>query len=213
MPTDFLYPVPELPPDEGTLWVVAFNAEWLPIVVDAVDNLQRGSLFDVPPADIEEQVDQLVKLILTPYVCPPTVTTLKRSFVLHQDSKVINGNPISFTVDTGQALNGVWRQSTAAQNDEWSNGFYAPAGNYIIRYLCSKSSASGILYTSIDGILTDNFDMYNASTQLNVVHDITLAIDTDGYHVINGKLSTKNALSSGYVCRITSISIIPQGTE
>lgn len=209
----FRYPVPDTPPDEPELWVTAFNKGWLPIVIDLVDNLLHADLFESPPDDIEEQAGQLVKQLMTPYECEVTVSEVKRSFMLHQDSIVLNGNPIALTVNASQWLNGGWRQNTEAINDEWTNGFFAPAGLYTLRIVALKSNASGILRIFVDDILMGVEDLYNGSNVFNHIIDVPLDLETDGYHIIRGKLEAKNASSSSYRCLITCFSVIPDTAD
>jgi len=65
MATDFKWPVPESPPDEGTFHVCSFNEEWLPVVVSVLNDLMNPKLWDSPPDDIQAQVATLIDLILT----------------------------------------------------------------------------------------------------------------------------------------------------
>lgn len=205
----FRYPVPDQPPDEAEFWVTAFNKKWLPIVIDAVDNLIHSDLFESPPDDIESQCDELVKLIMTSYDCEAAVTISKRSLMSHRDSIVTSGNAVAFQLNTAQANNGNFRQDPAARFDGFTNGFVAPPGDYILRLVCVRGSASGILAMLIDDEVIGSFDFYNVTTQNNYVLDIPVTIATNGYHVIQCGTSTKNASSTDYRIGIISMSVFP----
>jgi hypothetical protein len=59
----YKYPVPENPPDEGIFITVAFNIEWLPFVIGALLPLKNPSVWDSPPDNISDQIDELIALI------------------------------------------------------------------------------------------------------------------------------------------------------
>ena len=60
-----LYPVPESPPDEGTFIIIGFNPEWLPIVLGLLETIKSPTVWESPPDDISEQVDELMQLFMT----------------------------------------------------------------------------------------------------------------------------------------------------
>lgn len=62
---DYLYPVPESPPDEGVFIIVGFNVEWLPFVLGALLPLKYKGLWDNPPDNISDQVSTLIELMQT----------------------------------------------------------------------------------------------------------------------------------------------------
>lgn len=206
---DFLYPVPDTPPDEERDWIVAFNPKWLPLLIDAVDNLQHDYLFEGMPSDASEQVDQLILMLCTPYECEQPVPSSKRSYLLHRDSIVIAGNAIAFQQNSAQAYNGHWRQEAAAINDEWTNGFTAPAGDYILRFVGVRGTSSGLLDIDIDSANDTQIEWYNATAQNNYVIDVNFTVDFDGYHVLHAKVNGKNPSSTAYRIGIISMSVIP----
>jgi len=65
MANDFRWPVPELPPDDGSFHTCQFNVEWLPVVASVLDQLNDMKVWDSPPDDILDQVATLLDLILT----------------------------------------------------------------------------------------------------------------------------------------------------
>lgn len=205
---DFLYPVPSSPPDENRDWIVAFNPLWLPILIDAVDNLLNDDLFVGMPPDASEQVDQLILMLTTPYDCEVIVSTAKRSVMLHQDSIVLNGNSIDFILNTAQMFNGHWRQETAALNDEWTNGFDAAAGNYTLRFVVVRGASSGVMDVYVDGDYIAQIDFYNAGGQNHIVVDLSITLAADGYHVLRGKVVGKSGSSTGYRAGIISMSVL-----
>lgn len=54
--------VPESPPDEGTFFVVGFNEQWLAVILYALQSLNNTYVWDSPPDNITEQVQELIYL-------------------------------------------------------------------------------------------------------------------------------------------------------
>jgi hypothetical protein len=202
---DFLYPVPADAPADGEQVTVQYGKAWQPLIIDKIDDLQNAALFDSPPADIEQQVQELIDQLMTPAI----VSTSKRAEINHGNSIVLHGNPVDFIVNTAQQNNGNFRQETAAINDEWTNGFEAHAGSYILRFVCVRGTTSGILDFEVDSISGFSIDFYNATAQNRFVSDNGVYIPTDGYHVIHAKVNGKNASSTSYRIGIIAISLIP----
>lgn len=203
--TGFLYPVPADAPADGEQVTVQYGKAWQPLIIDKIDDLQHAALFDSPPVDIEQQVQELIDQLMTPVI----VSTSKRAEINHGNSIVLHGNPVDFIVNTAQQNNGQFRQEAAAINDEWTNGFEAKAGDYFIRFVCVRGTSSGILDFTVDGAGGGSIDFYNSTAQNRFVSDVGITLDADGYHILHGKVNGKNGSSTSYRVGIISISLIP----
>jgi len=65
MATVFRWPFPATPPDEGSFHTCQFNAEWLPVVISVLQQLNDPQVWESPPDDFLDQVATLLDLILT----------------------------------------------------------------------------------------------------------------------------------------------------
>ena len=65
MATEFQWPFPTTPPDEGSFHTCQFNAEWLPVVASVLQQLNDPKIWESPPDDFLDQVATLLDLILT----------------------------------------------------------------------------------------------------------------------------------------------------
>jgi len=63
--SEYLYPVPENPPDEGDFIMVVFNRQWLPFVLGVLLPLKNPNIWNEPPDDISDQVSELIQLMQT----------------------------------------------------------------------------------------------------------------------------------------------------
>jgi len=51
MATEFQWPFPTTPPDEGSFHTCQFNAEWLPVVASVLQQLNDPKIWESPPDD------------------------------------------------------------------------------------------------------------------------------------------------------------------
>lgn len=164
---------------------------------------------EIPTADADE-IDRIVstafKEVMAEVTIPAAAIYPKRSMIFHEESIVLNGGAIDFLVDTGQIFNGYARQTTPAVQDEWTNGCFLRAGTYTMTLIGSRTSASGKVDIYYQGISFVTFDLYRATTELNYRVTASVTFSDDGWHKIDGVVSSKNASSSGYLARITAIS-------
>lgn len=202
------YPVPSPPPDEGVQTIHQIADAWIPIIIGQLQGLRDERFWQNPPDDIVPQLDQLIYQLSSEYVMPQIFP--KQYTHLHINSKVSVGNAIAFLVNTGQELNGVWRQNTGALNDGFYFDILLDAGTYTVDICHSKSNAAGILHLTVTGDPSVfSLDTYAAATQLNQHTSFTFTLLTSGLKRFNGSVTSKNGSSSGYVMNITYFSIKP----
>jgi len=111
---------------------------------------------------------------------------------------------------TSQDLEGYWRQSPGALNDEIQAHFALPTGIYRLDLFGIKSSGFGKQQITWNGnAFPTTIDWYSATglprQLVQPGYDITLT-DNDGL-TLNSKITGKNASSSGYLCGITWMKI------
>jgi len=102
---------------------------------------------------------------------------------------------------------GFYYNSSAADLDNISYQVYMGAGTYTLRILCMKSSAGAIVDIDIDGVEVASVDMYGAAPgeENQLLSATNIVVATAGLKTIRVRADGKNAGSSGYQMRITSI--------
>lgn len=197
--SDFLYPVPTNKPADEPLYVCGFNVDWLPLILDVVDNLQYSDLFDSPPDDITQQVQELLDQLMTPIIISPQAYP-STAWHMHRYSVTLVGNAIAFAAGASTPLGGYWRQSAAALGDQFTFPVFLDAGTYDLFFNWQRSTNSGILTLFLDNAVNPfaTKDLYGTSLADQTAQE-TLSISEPGLHTITGKVNSKNASSSGYV--------------
>lgn len=205
MPGDgFLYPVPTAKPADDPLFIVGFNALWLPILLDAVDNLQHASYFDSPPDDITGQIEELLKQLQTEVSAMSQIFKPNVDF-WHDRANLDIGSSWSTVLNTGQRYNTYTFNSAGAQNDQFSQEFIAKAGTYTLHIYGLKNNLSGIVTWSIDGVDIGTNDWFASSTTFNQSQDISGAvISADGLHTLTGQIRSTSGGSTAYRAYLTS---------
>lgn len=61
----FPVPTPSSPPDEGDFFYPAFGAQWLPVILAKLQELQDPALWESPPDDLIPQLDELMERLMT----------------------------------------------------------------------------------------------------------------------------------------------------
>lgn len=113
----------------------------------------------------------------------------------HDEAIVTAGNAIAIVTNTSQAYNNVTLQSSGAQNDAFSHGFWLRgSAAYVFSVLGATTPPSAQIMWSIDG---EDFatvqDWYSASNTFNVVKTTSsVAVKGDGYHVLRGRIPSRN---------------------
>ena len=125
------------------------------------------------------------------------------------DSLITAGNPLTTSIDTGQAHNVVYLTTSAAVNDAWTQSFFLADGSYTLSFLGRSGTDQGIMTVYIDDVSQGTIDWYNGSTVKNVVKTISITVIGNGYHVLKVVMATKNGSSSNYYWYGTKMSIYP----
>lgn len=131
----------------------------------------------------------------------------KRATMWHNDSLVLVGNAL------GRNITSTWYsdrayQSPGAINDAFTNGFLLAAGSYTLAIYCQPSTDNGIITWYVDGVSQGTTDHYNGSTT-DDRKTLAITVTTDGWHVLEGVVASKNGSSSGYYAVLTQMVIIP----
>jgi hypothetical protein len=109
-------------------------------------------------------------------------------------------------ISTAQALNFLFENSSAAQNDQVDYKAYLAAGTYTLVVLHEKYNNRGIISILINGTSIGTIDCYAVSQAFNVRSTITgISVTTSGLKTISVKVSDKNASSTGYGVFFTSL--------
>lgn len=169
---------------------------------------------DIDPLDITDFNDALMTAVLEDAVPPPNPINLEHIH-WHINSQNNIGNGLALTIRTTQIMNHFAAQTASAQNDEWfTQSFWIKAGiPYIFEPYGVKTAASGIIAFELrkksdNSVLASmSQDMYSAAAVDNFKFQLgyTPTIDTEVY--LRGKMTTKNASSSGYGCALTCIMV------
>lgn len=99
---------------------------------------------------------------------------------------------------TASSMFSYWTQSTAALNDERTNGFFVAAGTYTITIRYIKATSAATLTCYVDGTSIGTADMYAAATAEGSTVFSNVSITTPGWHQFKIKATSKNASSSNY---------------
>ena len=126
-------------------------------------------------------------------------STVYRGTLFHDESIVLAGNAIALFYEQFSLFEGVFaRQETSALNDEFKNGAYLAGDTYTLTIDAKEDSSSGIITWYLDDVQVGTTDLYAASEAHTTRTLSGLVIAGAGWHVLRGKLESKNASSSGY---------------
>jgi len=141
-----------------------------------------------------------------------TMEAPTHSFALWRELDVVAGNPLAANVLSTQELNGTWRQNAPAINDRMQWEVLLQEGTYDLTVNTTKNNASGIQHWLIDGAEdAQTIDLYNATAQINQIVTISVVVVGSGLHIIECKMSTKNAASSNYTNNVTWVKLVRTG--
>lgn len=130
----------------------------------------------------------------------------KRATMWHDESTVLVGNALTRAVDTNQRYNTYSYQSAPAINDTFTQSFFLRAGDYYLLAIGIKFTDRGIVTWTIDTTVIGTWDLYAAAAAYNSLFTSSLfTLVGDGYHVLTGKVASKNASSTNYTAPITKI--------
>lgn len=133
----------------------------------------------------------------------------------HEDTILSGTSPFSINMQAGQAYGFATEQNPASINDEFQQSFFIKEGSYGLVMLGRTTAASGQVTWYLDDVaIATNQDWYSASATDNVMKSVSVTITGSGRHILRGKITGKNASSSGYRLQITKIFFVPAfGTE
>jgi len=194
---DFQLPVPTNPPDAGSIIGVIFGADWIPIILSALELLRFEELWLSPPTDIIPQIDELMERIANPVIIQPQAYPRQITH-FHKFSLVSMGSAIVGQISSAYEFSTAWYQSAHAVGDRFEFWVNVDAGSYDFSFLGTKSVSAPILTILIDGAAITSIDLYAASPAFNSVVTVTLTFATAGNHKIEGLVSGKNTLANDY---------------
>lgn len=126
-----------------------------------------------------------------------------RATCWHDEANFLTGTCVTSLV-TSTAYVLADYQSTGALNDTFTHSVFLKAGTYTFTVLGVTASNLGQITWSLDGAtFITNQDWYSASLTASVTQSGTVTIYRDGYHLVQGQVTAKNASSSGYFAALT----------
>lgn len=137
-----------------------------------------------------------------------TIVYPKRWTMMHLDSLVLHGNALQVEVDADSFYNSRAFQNASAINDEFTNGFLCRAGSYTLRVYGEERSNAGIVTWSVDGVSQGTQNWYSVGATTNI-QTTSITVLTDGWHVLNGKIASKDGSSGGYGMLLSAMAIVP----
>lgn len=144
---------------------------------------------------------------------PPAVNTTgswptlpkRASWFFDEATHALN---ITLALSASQMYGMTWQTAPADANDGDTFTFsgYLAAGTYILSVLGNTYSTRGMLDWYIDETrVTAYQDWYSAAAVYNVIKTASITVPTSGYHVLRGKVNSKNAASTDYVISLTKV--------
>lgn len=120
---------------------------------------------------------------------------------------VVQGTWVIY-VDSTQIMNGNIQNSTQANGDELNYKVFLVKGTYTLQIVACKISAAPILKFYLDGVEKMAVDLYSAADVQNFVTATTgIAVATNSLRTISVKADGKNAGSSAYKIKLSSIAL------
>jgi hypothetical protein len=135
----------------------------------------------------------------------------QRATMFHDESTVITGNALRFSIYTTQKYNYREYQYTPANANSFSNSFVIKNGTYSITFCGKTGSDFGKIDWYLDGVkIIEGQDWYSAASAENVEKTtINIAITTNGYHRLIGTVNGKNDSSTSYYIALTKYWLKP----
>ena len=117
-----------------------------------------------------------------------------RATMFHDEATALAGNAIAITVSTTQPYNYYAAQSTAAQNDAFTQSFYLAAGTYTFSVLGVTAVNCAQVDWYLDGTrFVTAQDWYSGSSVFNVIKTTSsVTVATTGRHQLKGIAATRN---------------------
>ena len=200
---DFLLPVPANPPDAGSMIAVQFGADWIPVILSALELLRFEELWLSPPADIIPQIDELINRMQNTMIISPQVYP-KFQLHFHKFSRKLLGSAIALSNNAVWDFSSIWWQFPPALNDRFEFDMMLEAGTYEVTCHGQKGSQQGIVkLTNNDGYITLH-DLYNPTTVNNAAVAANMTVVTTGNHLITGEVASRNVSSTNYYAPVTA---------
>ncbi len=170
---------------------------------------KRTTVYNSTDSD-NSQIDLtgLTEIYLTPLAVDLNgMFALPKTWTMwHDESIVTAGAALNKAFDGNQTI---YYQDTAADSDEFTNGFYCVAGTYSINFLGQIGTGNGKLDIYVDNVLQGTVDFYNGTLVQSTIKTLSSLTFTSGYHTFKGKVNGKNGSSSGYTIALTKIYLLP----
>jgi hypothetical protein len=169
---------------------------------DLVDVYQWEKFGTMTPI---EAVDACMSMILAYYDSEVTMpgTNIGSLPIL---ANAGTGSAIAITIASGQFQNGYYEWVTPAINNflEWVIDV-PKDGDLFLFILYSKRNQNGIMTFNWDGATVGTVDGYSSAATANNIATVAVSSVTKGRHTLRMQTSSKNAASSNYGIRLTSI--------
>ena len=120
-------------------------------------------------------------------------------------SAIIQGTWV-VSINSLSIFNGIFLNTSVAQNDRVDFKVYLEAGTYTFIVMGATYSTYGILTLLFDDSSQGTIDLYSAGAVYNVLKSIVnITVTTAGLKTISLKMATKNASSTGYGLGVCSM--------
>lgn len=119
-------------------------------------------------------------------------------FLMPLKWNILNGT-WAMQVNTSQAFNFNYYNSSNADNNSISTTLYLARGTYTIQLLTGTSTDRAIIDIDIDGVEVASTDLYSAGTVYNVIREaVDIPVLTSGLKTLTYRIDGKNGASSAY---------------
>ncbi len=107
---------------------------------------------------------------------------------------------------SGKYLGGSLYNSTGADGDGLTYNVFLAANTYTLTLVLRTSSILGIIEILIDGASIATYDAYSSSPADNLIFSTSgISISSSGLKVLTIRINGKNASSTDYKCKISSL--------
>lgn len=134
-----------------------------------------------------------------------------RAVLWREDDLITSGNALTKATDATQRYATYSYQSTAANGNTFTQGFWLRAGTYTFAVLGVIGGSYGKVDWYLDDVvIVSGQDWYNGSTVVNTIKSNgSIVVIGDGYHVLKGVINGKNVSSSDYLLLLTRYIFTP----
>ena len=132
-------------------------------------------------------------------------TADSRATMWHDESTVLSGSALTTTITTSQPYAFYSTQSSPANGDSFTQGFYVNAGTYTLYAMGTTDTNRAKIDWYVDNVLVGSGQDWYASNQFGIIKSVPSISLTAGYHVLKGVANGKNASSSNYYMVLTKM--------